>query len=72
MQNETLVVPTISCAGCVGAIKFELGELPGVAAVNGDVDRRTIEVAFDAPATLEGIVALLQEIDYPPQQDSQA
>ena len=70
MQNETLVVPNISCAGCVGAIKFELGDMPGVAVVDGDVDRRTIEVAFEAPATLSGIVALLQEIDYPPRQDN--
>ncbi|MCY4467024.1 MAG: heavy-metal-associated domain-containing protein [Chloroflexi bacterium] len=70
MQNETFVVPNISCAGCVGAIKFELGEIPGVSAVDGDVDLRTIEVAYDAPATLDGIVALLQEIDYPPQQDN--
>lgn len=70
MTNETLVVPNISCAGCVGAIKFELGELPGVAAVDGDVDRQTIAVAFDAPATLDGIVALLQEIGYPPRQDN--
>ena len=70
MQKETLLVPNISCAGCVGAIKFELGELPGVAAVDGDVDQRTIAVAYEAPATLDGIVALLQEINYPPQRDN--
>ncbi len=67
MQSETLVVPNISCAGCVGAIKFELGEMPGVAVVDGDVASKTVQVAFDAPATLESIVALLREIDYPPQ-----
>ena len=66
MQNEKLVVPNISCAGCVGAIKMELGELPGVAAVDGDVGSKSIEVQFDAPATMDGIVALLRDIDYPP------
>ena len=66
MQNETLVVPNISCAGCVGAIKMELGDLPGVATVDGDVGSKSIEVQFDAPATMDGIVALLRDIDYPP------
>ncbi len=70
MTKQSFVVPNISCAGCVGAIKFELGELPGVAAVEGDVNQRTIEVAYDAPASLAGIVALLQDINYPPQHDN--
>ena len=67
MQSETLVVPNISCAGCVGAIKMELSDMPGIAVVDGDVDRKTVQVEFAAPATLDGIVALLREIDYPPQ-----
>ena len=70
MQSETLVVPNISCAGCVGAIKFELGDMPGVAGVDGDVASKTVQVEFDAPASLDGIVALLREIDYPPQAAS--
>ncbi|MCY3574668.1 MAG: heavy-metal-associated domain-containing protein [Chloroflexi bacterium] len=70
MPKETFTIPKIHCAGCVGAIKFELGELPGVTTVEGDMLRRRIEVEYTAPATLEGIVALLHEINYPPQQDN--
>ncbi|MCY4147113.1 MAG: heavy metal-associated domain-containing protein [Chloroflexi bacterium] len=69
MPKETLLIPKIHCAGCVGAIKFELGELPGVTSVEGDMLRRMIEVEYDAPATLDAVVALLHEINYPPRQD---
>ena len=66
MTNKIFEVPNIHCMGCVQAIKNELGELDGVAAVTGDARAQTIEVAFDAPATWEAIVAALTEIEYPP------
>ena len=66
MTNKTFEVPNIGCAGCVQAIKNELGEIGGVSAVEGDLPSKTIRVEFDAPASWEGIVAALHEIDYPP------
>ena len=67
MTNIELTVPNISCAGCVGAIRGELSELPGVSEVSGDETTRVVQVAFDAPATREQIVATLRDIDYPPE-----
>jgi len=65
MEKQTLSIPNISCGHCVMTIKNELGELPGVAAVDGSPEAKTIEVQWEAPATLKKIKATLQEINYP-------
>ena len=68
MTSKSLEIPNISCNGCVQAIKFELSQLEGVASVSGDHAKRTIAVEFAAPATLDSIVAMLKDIEYPPAQ----
>jgi len=65
MEKTTFTIPNISCGHCVMSIKNELSELAGVHAVDGDPDTRKMTVEWDTPATLEGIQALLQEINYP-------
>ena len=47
------------------SIKNELTELEGVSAVDGNPELKSVTVAWEAPATLEGIKALLREINYP-------
>lgn len=66
MTSKTFEVPNIGCAGCVQAIKNELGDLNGVQSVTGDVASKSIQIEFEAPASWEGIVQTLNEIDYPP------
>ncbi|MCU0519763.1 MAG: heavy-metal-associated domain-containing protein [Anaerolineae bacterium] len=66
MTTVTYRIPNISCKHCVHAIKMEVGELPGVQAVDADVDSRTATITFDAPASEVQIKALLAEINYPP------
>ena len=65
MATKTLNVPNISCGHCVMTIKRELGELAGVTSVDGDVDAKTVNVSWDAPATEDSIRSLLAEINYP-------
>lgn len=65
MSRETLAIPNISCGHCVMSIKNELGELEGIASVEGDPSMKTITVQWDAPASLEQIKATLKEINYP-------
>lgn len=65
MEKQTFLVPNISCEHCVNAIQSELTELDGVAHVAGDPGKKSIEVEWDSPATLETIKQVLQEIDYP-------
>lgn len=66
MESKTFLVPNISCNHCTHTIKMEVGELAGVKRVAADVDSRQVTVEWDAPATWDGIAALLQEINYPP------
>lgn len=66
MTSKTFEVPNIHCMGCVQAIKNELRELDGVSSVIGDARTRNVDVEFEPPATWEGIVAALTEIEYPP------
>jgi copper chaperone len=65
MQETTFTIPNISCGHCVMSIKNELSDLKGVTAVDGDPDMKAMTVAWEAPATLEIITALLKEINYP-------
>ncbi|MFL7791152.1 MAG: heavy-metal-associated domain-containing protein [Anaerolineae bacterium] len=65
MESKTFTVPNISCGHCVMTIKRELSDLKGVSSIEGDADAKTITVAWDAPASEDGIKALLAEINYP-------
>jgi copper chaperone CopZ len=64
-DKVTLQVPNISCGHCVMTIKREVGELAGVAGVEGDEATKQVEITYGPPATLAGIKALLEEIGYP-------
>ncbi len=68
MTTKTVTVPNISCNHCTHTIEMELSELPGVQSVKADVDSKQVTVAWDEPASWDKIVALLEEINYPPAQ----
>lgn len=65
MQQERFLIPNISCGHCTMAVEKELIELPGIVSVSGDIDTKSVEVAWDVPATREQIIATLKEINYP-------
>ena len=65
MEKETFSIPNISCGHCVMSIKNELTELDGVKTVDGSPEAKTIDVAWESPATLEKIKDTLKEINYP-------
>jgi copper chaperone CopZ len=65
MEKTTFNIPNISCGHCVNSIKNELNDLDGVQSVDGNPDSKSVTVAWDAPATLESIKAMLEEINYP-------
>ena len=66
MSKETISIPKISCGHCVMAIKNELTEMEGIKSVEGNPQAKTVDVEWEAPATLEKIKATLKEINYPP------
>ena len=65
METVKIHVPNISCGHCVMTIKREVGELAGVADIEGDPATKDVQISFEPPATLEEIKALLEEIGYP-------
>ncbi|BBO87445.1 heavy-metal-associated domain-containing protein [Desulfosarcina ovata] len=65
MTQATLNVPNISCGHCVSAIESELSEAEGVTSVTADAATKTVTVQWDAPASIEGVRAILSEINYP-------
>ncbi|BBO74045.1 metal-binding protein [Desulfosarcina widdelii] len=67
MNQEKLTVPNISCGHCVSAIESELAEMDGVTSVKADAETKTVTVGWEAPATIESIRAILDEINYPAQ-----
>lgn len=65
MKKVTYEISAISCTHCVHTIKMELGDLPGVKAVEGDLATKKITIEYDAPADEKSIQNLLEEINYP-------
>ena len=65
METRTFTVPNISCHHCTNAIQNELSEVSGVASVKADPATKQVTVAWDAPASLETVLATLREINYP-------
>ena len=65
MTTVTYTVPAISCGHCTHTIETEVGELAGVQSVKAEIDTKKVTIAFDAPASEDGIKALLAEINYP-------
>ena len=66
MEKKTVQIPNIGCNGCVNTIKNEIGALAGVQRVTGDVASKMVTVEWNPPATWQGIVDKLTEIDYAP------
>ena len=64
MSETTITVPEIHCNHCKTSLEGAVGRLSGVAQVNVDVDSATIAVSFDDPATLDAIVAAIEEQGY--------
>ena len=67
MQSKTFKVPNISCGHCVHAIQNEVGELEGVSRVVADQSTKMVTVEWQEPQNWESIKALLEEINYPPE-----
>lgn len=67
METVNYSVPSIHCGHCVKTIEMELGEVKGVSRVKADLESKTVEVDFSAPASEEMVVATLKELNYPPE-----
>ncbi len=66
MATLKYTVPNISCGHCVNTIQMEVGDLAGVESVVATEGTKEVVINFDAPASEEGILSLLKEINYAP------
>ena len=62
MTTRLYSVPGISCGHCKAAIEGEVGQVPGVDAVEVDVEAKTVRV--DGSASEELIRAAVDEAGY--------
>jgi len=67
MQTKTFKVPNISCGHCVMTIQNEVSELEGVAKVEAAHDTKMVTVEWEAPQSWDTIKALLEEINFSPE-----
>ncbi len=68
MSSVTYKVPSIHCGHCVHTIEMELGDIKGVKTVKADLDKKSVQVEYEAPATPQLIKDTLKEINYPPEE----
>jgi copper chaperone len=68
MTTKTFKVPNISCGHCVMTIQREVGDLEGVVSVKAEEATKMVTVEWnEPPASWAAIQALLEEINYPPE-----
>jgi copper chaperone CopZ len=66
-KTITYNVPGISCGHCVNTIQMEVADLDGVESVVASQEARTATITYGDPATEDKIIALMKEINYPPE-----
>lgn len=65
MATTTLTAPDIVCGGCANAIKKAVGALPGVSAVEVEVDSKRVTVTHEPAATHETLIGTLDRAGFP-------
>ncbi len=65
MDELTLRAPAISCGHCARTIQEELTAIPGICAVEVDVESKRVQVRFETPVTAEVIEAALADLGFP-------
>ncbi len=50
-MKVTFQVPSITCSHCVDKIEKFVGEIEGVSFIDARVEKKSVVVEFDAPAT---------------------
>jgi copper chaperone len=64
MPDTKLSVPDIHCNHCKMSLEGALGQVAGVKQATVDVPTATIAVTYDAPATMDDLVAAVEGQGY--------
>jgi copper chaperone len=64
VSTSTYTVTGMTCAHCVNAVSDEVGALPGVTAVEVDLDSGAVTVTSDQPLGDDAVAAAVDEAGY--------
>ncbi|PZG14776.1 cation-transporting ATPase [Spongiactinospora gelatinilytica] len=64
MNTATYTVTGMTCGHCVSSVKEEVGEVPGVAEVEVDLDSGLLTVRSESPVDGAAITAAVKEAGY--------
>jgi copper chaperone len=65
MTEKTFNVPDMSCGHCKAAVEGELNKLSGVETASADIEKGTVEVAYDESRVgNEQLVEAIEEAGY--------
>ena len=65
MEKTVINVEGMSCQHCVNAVTKALNPIPGVSAVEVDLDAKTVSVEYDpALVTIDGLGKKIQDQGY--------
>lgn len=64
-ERAVFHAPDISCDGCTNSIRVELEDVDGVRSIVGDPEAKSVAVTFGSPATIDGIMAAMDDIGFP-------
>jgi copper chaperone len=64
VTTSTYTVTGMTCQHCVGAVREELGRIPGVTDVTVDLTSGTVTVVSEQPVTDADVRAMVDEAGY--------
>jgi len=64
MSTATYTVVGMTCGHCVGAVTEEVSQVPGVAAVDVDLDSGGLTVHSESPVDENAVRAAVEEAGY--------
>jgi copper chaperone CopZ len=64
MSTTTVTVMGMNCGGCAASVREELGEIPGVHAVDVDLGTGTVIIQSESPVTDAAIKNAVEEAGY--------
>ncbi|MGH3881451.1 MAG: heavy-metal-associated domain-containing protein [Actinophytocola sp.] len=64
MTTSTFTVTGMTCQHCVGVVREEVGQIPGVTEVDVDLPTGTVTVTSETPVDSEDMRARVDEAGY--------
>jgi copper chaperone len=64
MSATTVIVMGMSCGGCASSVREEIGDIPGVNAVDVELSSGTVLIGSDRPVEAVAIKNAVEEAGY--------